>query len=115
MIFVTHDFGIVALMCDDVAVMYAGKIVEKAHVREIFDHPLHPYTQALMDSVPKLEVRVKRLSNIPGQPPDLFAIPPGCAFKPRWSLAYERCQVGEYPPEVKIEGKEHWVRCWRHV
>jgi len=115
MIFVTHDFGIVAMMCDEVAVMYAGRIVEKASVREIFDHPVHPYTRALMNSVPQLEAGVKRLHSIPGQPPDLYASPPGCAFRPRCEEVDDCCIPDEYPPEIEIDQSEHWVRCWRVV
>ena len=80
-IFITHDFGIVARMCDRVAVMYAGKIVEQADVRDLFNKPLHLYTQALMDSVPKME-RTDRLFAIDGQPPPLWNLAEGCRFAP---------------------------------
>jgi len=115
MIFVTHDFGIVAMMCDEVAVMYAGRILEKASVREIFDNPVHPYTRALMNSVPKLETVVQRLQSIPGQPPELYSQITGCAFRPRCGEADDRCVADEYPPEVGIDHGGHWVRCWRVV
>jgi len=81
-IFITHDFGIVARMCDRVAVMYAGRIVESAGVRDLFNKPKHPYTQALMASVPQME-RTDRLFAIDGQPPALYALPPGCRFAAR--------------------------------
>ena len=85
-IFITHDFGIVAKMCDRVAVMYAGRIVEMADVREIFNNPLHEYTKALIGSVPKLEEKTGRLPQIEGQPPLLYNLPPGDAFAPRSPL-----------------------------
>lgn len=111
MIFVTHDFGIVARMCDHVAVMYAGKIVEIADVYELFDHPTHPYTEALMHSVPKVEERVERLYNIEGQPPALFRLPPGCSFRPRCPSVDRNCR-DEYPTMVEV-GKGHFVACWK--
>ena len=82
-IFITHDFGIVAKMCDRVAVMYAGKIVEMGSVRDIFNNPSHPYTEALLASVPKMEEDVERLYSIEGQPPTLHDLPEGCPFAPR--------------------------------
>jgi len=111
MIFITHDLGIVARICDRVAVMYAGKIVERAQVRELYNNPQHPYTVALMKSLPKLEERVARLFAIGGQPPSLLDLPAGCAFYPRCSQADEKCRQ-EYPPTVDItEG--HSASCWR--
>jgi oligopeptide/dipeptide ABC transporter ATP-binding protein len=110
MIVVTHDFGVVAKMCTEVAVMYAGKIVEKAAVREIFNHPMHPYTQAMMKSVPKVEERVERLASIEGQPPLLYNLPPGCAFKDRCQFISPQCE--EYPPLVEIK-PGHFASCWR--
>ena len=95
-IFITHDFGVVAKMCDRVAVMYAGKIVEQADVREIFNNPQHPYTQALIASVPKMEENVDRLYAIPGNPPILS--------KPTL------CQTCDAPAPVLVEyKKDHWV------
>jgi len=114
MIFITHDFGIVAKMCDQVAVMYAGKIIENAPVREIFNNPRHPYTRALMDSVPKLEKKVTRLFNIPGQPPSLYEVPAGCAFKPRCPSVDGTCISKEFPPIGEV-GKGHEVRCWKYA
>jgi len=89
-IFITHDFGVVARMCDRVAVMYAGRIVEEGPVRELFNNPAHPYTQALMDSVPKLEERVDRLYSIDGQPPMLWNLPQGCYFADHCPHAKDR-------------------------
>ena len=110
-IFITHDFGIVAKMCDRVMVMYAGRVVENGSVRDIFNHPSHPYTQALLNSVPKLEERTERLFSIEGQPPALWNLPPGCRFAPRCPYADERCER-EYPPSYTVtEG--HTADCWR--
>ena len=110
-IFITHDFGIVARMCDRVAVMYAGKIVEQAEVLQLFDNPAHPYTEALLESVPDLDADVDSLPSIEGQPPSLDDLPPGCAFAPRCRYAFDRCQ--EYPPAFTIE-PGHAALCWRH-
>jgi oligopeptide/dipeptide ABC transporter ATP-binding protein len=109
LIFVTHNLGIVAKMCDRVGVMYAGKIVEMQSVRGLFYRARHPYTKALLDSVPKLGVR-QPLYGIPGQPPDLAAHPPGCAFHPRCARAVERCRVEE-PSQQSLNG-DGSVRCW---
>lgn len=110
MIIVTHDFGIVAKACDRVAVMYAGKIVETGTTMELFDHPTHPYTIALMNSLPKVGAKVKRLYSIEGQPPDLSMLPPGCAFAPRCPEAMDIC-LKEYPPQSTIRDG-HIMRCW---
>ncbi len=108
-IFVTHNLGIVARMCDKLAVMYAGKIVEAGSVRELFNTGQHPYTRALLGSMPKLGNKEKLLV-IPGQPPDLATLPPGCAFHPRCPNALAHC-AGEEPREVRIAGS--WTaRCW---
>lgn len=109
MIFITHDFGIVARMCDRVAVMYAGKIVESATTRELFNHPTHPYTVALLKSLPKLEVRVDKLYSIEGQPPSLLNLPAGCSFAPRCDGASERCR--EESPSLAQVGEGHAVSC----
>ena len=92
MIFITHKIGIVAKMCDNVGVMYAGKLVERAPVRTIFNQPAHPYTEALLQAVPKLTDRSKRLWSIEGQPPDLANPPTGCPFNPRCPHAEDRCR-----------------------
>ena len=110
-IFITHDFGIVARMCDRVAVMYAGKIVEIADVDDLFNRPGHPYTQALLGSVPDLEEEVEWLTSIEGQPPNLDNMPVGCSFEPRCAYAFDRCKE-EYPPEYLV-GNKHIARCWR--
>jgi oligopeptide/dipeptide ABC transporter ATP-binding protein len=109
LIFVTHNLGIVAKMCDKVAVMYAGKIVEMQSVRGLFYDPRHPYTRALLDSMPKLGTKGP-LYAIPGQPPDLSALPAGCSFHPRCSHAMDRCRYEE-PEEHRLD-REMIVRCW---
>jgi len=109
LIFVTHNLGIVAKMCDKVAVMYAGKIVEMQSVRGLFYHPKHPYTRALLDSIPKLGTKAP-LYVIPGQPPDLSDPPTGCTFHPRCRHVMERCRTEE-PCEQHI-GDGASVRCW---
>lgn len=98
LIFVTHDLGIVAKMCDDVIVMYAGKAVEQGDVRGIFTKPNHPYADALIRSVPKLGSK-KPLFRIDGQPPDLSDLPDGCTFAPRCSLADDHCRSVAPPLE----------------
>lgn len=110
LIYITHDFGIVAKMCDRVAVMYAGKIVESAGVREIFNTPRHPYTVSLLKCVPNLATKVKRLVTIDGQPPTLYNLPEGCSFAPRCPQAQKRC-TQESPPLVEISPGCQ-VRCW---
>jgi oligopeptide/dipeptide ABC transporter ATP-binding protein len=110
-IFITHDFGVVARMCDRVAVMYAGRIVEHGPVRDIFNEPSHPYTQALIDSVPKLEERVERLYSIEGQPPLLSNLPVGCRFEARCPYAREQCH-NEYPLSFTVR-EGHTADCWR--
>lgn len=110
MIFITHNIGIVAKMCDTVGVMYAGKLVERAPVRAIFNRPAHPYTEALLHAIPNLTDRRERLWSIEGQPPDLADPPPGCPFHPRCPKAEVRCSV-EIPPEYHV-GENHYTRCW---
>ena len=111
-IFITHDLGIVAQMCDRVCVMYAGRIVESAAVLDIFDSPAHPYTHALISSVPSVDKDVDRMFSIDGQPPALHHLPPGCAFKPRCIHHNNKCN--EYPPEIEV-GPRHKVSCWKVI
>jgi oligopeptide/dipeptide ABC transporter ATP-binding protein len=114
LIFITHDFGIVARMCDRVVVMYAGRHVESGPVRDIFNHPSHPYTQALLRSVPSMNKDVERLYSISGQPPALWDLPEGCRFAPRCPHADDRCRR-EYPPTFTVSGNgaTHTAACWR--
>ncbi len=114
-LFITHDFGVVARLCHRVAVMYAGRIVEQGDVRDIFDRPSHPYTAALIRSVPSLTARAARLPAIAGQPPPLSALPAGCSFAPRCAHAQPRC-LAQAPPELPGRGgaeNRHVARCWR--
>jgi oligopeptide/dipeptide ABC transporter ATP-binding protein len=110
-LFITHDFGVVARMCDRVAVMYAGRIVECGPVRQVFDHPSHPYTQALIASVPKITGTTGRLATIEGQPPSLLDPAPGCRFAPRCPYADQRCRDA-YPGCYNV-GNQHTADCWR--
>ena len=109
LIFVTHILGIVAKMCDRVAVMYAGKIVEQAPVRELFDAPKHPYTRALIGAMPKLGSK-EPLYAIRGQPPNLARLPAGCAFHPRCPEVMPRCMTDE--PRDFRPGDGSVARCW---
>ena len=113
LIFITHDFGIVAKMCDRVAVMYAGRIVEQGSVRDIFNRPSHPYTEALLASVPKMEEDVDRLYSIEGQPPPLHDLPVGCSFADRCQYVMDRCRE-EYPIRATV-AEGHEASCWRLV
>src|SRR4249920_2763365 len=92
LIFITHNLGIVAKMCDQVAVMYAGRLVEWGPVTRIFDAPAHPYTQALLGSIPRMSDNRRQLTAIDGQPPDLSSLPAGCSFAPRCTSAFDRCR-----------------------
>ena len=109
-IFITHDFGIVAKMCDRVAVMYAGKIVEQGDVRQIFNNPQHPYTEALINSVPKMEENVERLYSIPGNPPNLWELETECFFADRCPKVMDKCREA-YPPTYEI-GQGQVAACW---
>jgi oligopeptide/dipeptide ABC transporter ATP-binding protein len=111
MLFITHDFGIVARICDRVAVMYAGRIVEMGPTRALFRAPRHPYTEALMASVPRMEGTVARLPSIEGQPPPLHNLPSGCRFADRCAYVDDRCRR-EYPPTMPV-GPAHEAACWR--
>ncbi|MCZ6614401.1 MAG: ABC transporter ATP-binding protein [Chloroflexi bacterium] len=109
LIFISHDIGAVAELCDKVSVMYAGKIVETGPTRTIINHPRHPYTKALLDCLPRLN-EVKRLEPIGGEPPNPFAFPPGCRFAPRCPRATELCHT-QYPDFVQID-ENHDAACW---
>jgi oligopeptide/dipeptide ABC transporter ATP-binding protein len=112
-IFITHDFGIVAKMCDRVAVMYAGRVAEIAEVRDLFNRPSHPYTEALMRSVPNVDEEVEYLYSIEGQPPALDNLPQGCTFAPRCPYVFDRCHQ-EFPPAVPV-GEGHMATCWKLI
>ncbi len=107
---ITHDLGIVAGRADRVAVMYAGRIVETATTEGLFEHPSHPYTQALLASVPRLTGPIQRLSPIQGNVPSPAAWPTGCRFHPRCPYAFDRCAVET--PANRVVGPDHAVACW---
>jgi oligopeptide/dipeptide ABC transporter ATP-binding protein len=111
-IFITHDLGVIAEMCDRVVVMYAGKVVETSPIEELFAEPKHPYTQGLIASKPDLATKEDRLHVIPGNVPDLTELPGGCPFHPRCYRAGDRCKK-EYPPKPIIS-QEHSVSCWEY-
>jgi peptide/nickel transport system ATP-binding protein len=100
-------------MCDRVAVMYAGKIVETADTRRLFAAPAHPYTEALLRSVPDVQEDVGRLYAIEGQPPSIYDLGAGCPFAPRCPVVEARCREA-FPPERALE-PAHAVSCWRHI
>jgi oligopeptide/dipeptide ABC transporter ATP-binding protein len=113
MIIITHDMGVVAEAADDIAVMYAGQIVEQTSAEELFDHPEHPYTEALLGALPQLEgegVRQGRLTAIPGRPPDLLDPPPACRFAPRCPYASFDDSCAKEPPELREIRPGHLVR-----
>jgi oligopeptide/dipeptide ABC transporter ATP-binding protein len=109
-IMITHDLGVVADLVDEVAVMYAGNIVEHAPVRQLFGSPRHPYTQGLLRSVPSLEMRAHRLNTIDGVVPSPFAVPAGCAFHPRCNQAMEICRATAPVLSTAEDGVR--VACW---
>jgi len=111
LVFVTHDLGIVAKLCDRVAVMYAGRIVELGKTRDIFNRPRHPYAVGLLDCLPTLRRGREPLTAIEGQPPDLANVPAGCSFAPRCPMAQARCS--ETPPPLEPVDAEHLVACLR--
>ncbi len=110
MILITHDLGVVAETCDDVAVIYAGEIVEYGSKDRVFRNPQHPYTIGLFGSLPKLNDNSKRLSPINGLPPDPTNLPEGCKFSPRCPEGCDECKCGDSPVMVEIE-PGHFVRC----
>ncbi len=110
-ILITHNLGIVAGLCDRVAVMYAGRIVEIGPRDELFANPRHPYTVSLLRCVPRLDrVGVAQLQSIPGQPPDMIRLPVGCAFAPRCPLASDRCRAER--PDLSAQAPNHRAACW---
>ncbi|MFF8839667.1 ABC transporter ATP-binding protein [Streptomyces sp. NPDC015130] len=118
LILITHDLGVVADVADKIAVMYAGKIVEQAPVHAIYKAPAHPYTRGLLDSIPRLDQKGQELYAIKGLPPNLLAIPPGCAFNPRCPLARDRCRTDVPPlydvtesPVPRASACHFWKEC----
>ena len=107
---ISHNLGAVARVCDDVYVMYAGKIVERADICTLFDHPAHPYTRGLLNAVSSLRNGRETLDTIPGNVPDLLRLPSGCSFSPRCALCRKECR--EQMPEMREIGPGHLVRCF---
>jgi oligopeptide/dipeptide ABC transporter ATP-binding protein len=114
-LFITHDFGIVARLCHRIVVMYGGRILESGPTAVVFDHPSHPYTEALLASVPTVERKVERLYAIDGQPPSLTSFGPGCRFAPRCPHAMPRCRA-DVPPSFPGRSSQgpavHTAACW---
>jgi peptide/nickel transport system ATP-binding protein len=108
-ILITHDLGVVAEVCDEVAVMYAGEIVERAPVDELFTSPQHPYTVGLLGSIPRLDRRAAHLATINGMVPNMANPPAGCRFAARCPFVGELCT--EAPPPLAAVGPAHWSRC----
>ena len=109
MIYISHDMAVIAEVSDVVGVMYAGKIVEFGPTSEVFDRPIHPYTQALMSAFPSVVGEKKELATLPGEPPNLADPPAGCRFHPRCPYAIDECMTSE-PPTVNRGS--HWADCW---
>jgi len=109
-ILITHDLAVAASLCARIAVMYAGRIVETGPVRQIYRAPAHPYTQALLEAIPRLGGQRRRLAAIPGQPPSLLDLPAGCRFAPRCPHRMPVCDT--YPPNTSL-GNAHRAACWR--
>ncbi len=110
-ILITHDLGVIAEMADDVAVMYAGRVVERASARELFEDPQHPYTLGLLGSIPRLDLDRERLTAIEGSVPPPFAWPPGCRFAPRCPFAEAACDAA--PPPLRDLAPGHQAACLR--
>ena len=111
MIFITHNLGVVASIADRVAVMYAGDLIEIAPVGELFEHPMHPYTEALLSSIPRVDRDAGDLKPIAGQVPPITAMPSGCRYADRCPLRVARCAT--MPPLVGLAvNPNHQVRCW---
>ena len=111
LILITHDLGVVAEICDKVAIIYAGEILEYGTLDDIYNHTSHPYTQGLFDSVPDLDNDVSRLKPIDGLMPDPTDLPQGCKFAPRCAFCTEKCQ--SVHPDMTALSESHWVRCFR--
>lgn len=109
MILITHDISVIAQTCDNLAIMYAGKIVELSSVSKMYESPLHPYTDALINSFPNIKEEKRHLKSIPGNPPDLINPPSGCNFNPRCNYAQEICRTEE--PQLKQIDNDHSVAC----
>jgi oligopeptide transport system ATP-binding protein len=116
LILITHDMAVVADVADQISVMYAGAVVEEAPVHDLYARPAHPYTKALLESIPRLDQKGRRLAVIKGQPPNLLDMPTGCAFHPRCAYARDQCQEGPPPPPYPVS-PVRTARChfWREL
>jgi len=110
---ISHDLSIIAEVADKIAIMYGGKIVEYGPSDSVYNNPRHPYTRALLGSIPRLRGEIRDLTWIPGTPPDLITPPPGCRFHPRCPHVMDRCKREE-PPMVEVD-KNHYVACWLYT
>ena len=108
---ITHDLGVVAEVCEDVLVMYAGQVVEQASVKKLFTAPQHPYTVGLMGAIPRMAERKPRLATIEGSVPNMRALPAGCRFSPRCPFADVQCH--HLPPPIREVEAGHLTRCWK--
>jgi oligopeptide transport system ATP-binding protein len=116
LILITHDMGVVADVADSISVMYAGRVVEDAPVHQIYASPAHPYTKALLESIPRVDMKGQELSVIKGLPPILTNIPPGCAFNPRCRYAQDKCRVDPPPPHYEVaEDRTSACYFWKEV
>jgi oligopeptide/dipeptide ABC transporter ATP-binding protein len=111
-VLVTHDLGIIAETCDRMAVLYSGRLMEAGPVETILERPAHPYTLGLINSVPQARYARQHLTAIPGAPPDPLALPPGCRFAPRCTLASPDCLFGL--PELRSVAEDHATACIHH-
>lgn len=112
MVLISHDLGVIAQVCDRVSVMYAGRVVEKAHSEDLFGHARHPYTQGLIAALPELDGPIKRLEAIPGSVPSPSAMPSGCSFAPRCKYSSTRCE--QELPFLACHDDNHLTACWRY-
>jgi oligopeptide/dipeptide ABC transporter ATP-binding protein len=117
LVLVSHDLAVVSQTCSRIYVMYAGRVVESGESLPLLTRSEHPYTDALLRSVPDPDAAVERLASIPGQPPTLIDVPPGCAFAPRCPFARDICTADPYPPELEpvTTGGSHATACLRHL
>jgi oligopeptide transport system ATP-binding protein len=116
LILITHDMGVVADVADQISVMYAGRVIEHAPVNDIYANPAHPYTKALLESIPRLDLKGQQLSVIKGLPPNLLHIPAGCAFNPRCRYAQDICRRDPAPLEYAVSpGRTSACHFWKEV
>jgi peptide/nickel transport system ATP-binding protein len=116
MIFISHDLSLAAELAERVVTMYAGRVVEDASVDELFYRPRHPYSLGLIRAVPSVTGSLGEVSSIPGSPPDLIRLPPGCSYHPRCDFAVDAC-LAEEPPLLEVDGPRHTAACirWQSV